>query len=83
MAQLLGLDLAGNLAASGKAFVEGVLKRAGEEGLSRLWADELDLPTSPEIAAPGLWLERIGFGSDESSMFEIPDDISELDNLDD
>jgi putative hydrolase len=43
----------------GQAFVSGVLERAGEEGLSRLWASEHELPTPAEISAPGLWLARI------------------------
>jgi putative hydrolase len=43
----------------GQAFVTGVLERAGEDGLSRLWASEHELPTPAEINAPGLWLARI------------------------
>jgi uncharacterized protein (DUF2342 family) len=44
----------------GAAFIEGVVERAGEEALIRLWADERDLPTPAEVDAPGLWLARIG-----------------------
>ena len=44
----------------GRAFVTGVVERAGEDALARLWADELDLPTPAEVDAPGLWLARIG-----------------------
>jgi putative hydrolase len=43
----------------GTRFVEGVLERAGEEGLSMLWAGPQTLPTPAEVSAPGLWLERI------------------------
>ncbi len=43
----------------GQAFVAGVLERAGEEGLRRLWAKAVNLPTPAEIGAPGLWLARI------------------------
>jgi putative hydrolase len=43
----------------GQAFVTGVVERAGEDGLARLWASEQDLPTPAEIDAPGLWLARI------------------------
>jgi uncharacterized protein (DUF2342 family) len=39
--------------------VRGVLERAGDEGLSRLWHSERELPTPAEVDAPGLWLERI------------------------
>ena len=45
----------------GTAFVSGVLSRAGEEGLSKLWSQDATLPTPAEVAAPGLWLERISF----------------------
>ena len=44
----------------GRAFVNGVVERAGEDALPRLWRDELDLPTPAEVDAPGLWLARIG-----------------------
>ena len=32
----------------------------GSDALSRLWTDELNLPTPAEVDAPGLWLARIG-----------------------
>lgn len=56
---LLGLDLEPTQVDRGSAFVAGVLERAGEPGLSRLWAKGSALPTPAEIDAPGLWLERI------------------------
>jgi uncharacterized protein (DUF2342 family) len=37
----------------------GVVERAGEEGLARLWHSEKELPTPAELEAPGLWLARI------------------------
>ena len=40
--------------------MSGVVERAGEDALTRLWSDELDLPTPAEVDAPGLWLARIG-----------------------
>ena len=43
----------------GAAFVNGVVERAGEEGLARLWESARTLPTPAEVDAPGLWLERI------------------------
>ncbi len=58
---LFGLDLGPAQVDSGVAFVSGVLERAGEEGLARLWASAATLPTPAEIDAPGLWLERISF----------------------
>jgi uncharacterized protein (DUF2342 family) len=59
-AGLFGLDVGQDEVDRGRAFVSGVIERAGEEALARLWADELDLPTPAEVDAPGLWLARIG-----------------------
>jgi putative hydrolase len=59
-AGLFGLDVGQEEVDRGRAFVSGVIERAGEDALGRLWADELDLPTPAEVDAPGLWLARIG-----------------------
>jgi putative hydrolase len=59
-AGLFGLDVGRDEVDRGRAFVQGVIERAGEDALTRLWADELDLPTPAEVDAPGLWLARIG-----------------------
>jgi len=59
LGRLLGLEMRQSQFDRGAAFVKGVLERAGEEGLSRLWASEKELPTAAEIDAPGLWLARI------------------------
>jgi putative hydrolase len=59
-AGLFGLDVGRDEVDRGRAFVQGVVERAGEDALTRLWADELDLPTPAEVDAPGLWLARIG-----------------------
>jgi len=56
---LFGLDLDQTQVDRGRAFVAGVVERAGEEGLSRLWNPARNLPTPAEVDAPGLWLERI------------------------
>ncbi len=56
---LFGLDLEQAQVDRGRAFVAGVVERAGEEGLERLWSSARNLPTPPEVDAPGLWLERI------------------------
>jgi putative hydrolase len=58
-AGLFGLDLGAGEVDRGAAFVRGVLERAGEEGLARLWTSAKTLPTPAEVDAPGLWLERI------------------------
>jgi uncharacterized protein (DUF2342 family) len=56
---LFGLHLDQEDVDRGGAFVQGVLERADEIGLARLWTDEKHLPTPAEIDAPGLWLARI------------------------
>jgi putative hydrolase len=57
--RLFGLELGQATYARGAAFVAGVLERAGDEGLRRLWIDAEHLPTPNEVDAPGLWLARI------------------------
>jgi putative hydrolase len=59
-AGLFGLDVGQAEVDRGAAFIDGVVERAGEDALARLWMDELDLPTPAEVDAPGLWLARIG-----------------------
>ena len=58
-ARLLGLELGRRQYERGGAFVRGVVERAGDEGLGRLWHSERELPTAAELDAPGLWLARI------------------------
>lgn len=57
--RLFGLELTQATYDRGSAFVAGVLERAGDDGLRRLWVDATHLPTPPEVDAPGLWLARI------------------------
>jgi putative hydrolase len=65
---LLGLDLGPTQLERGTAFVNGVLTRAGDDGLARLWSRPDTLPTPAELDAPGLWLERIEIpGADASA----------------
>ncbi len=56
---LFGLDLDQAEVDRGRAFVAGVVERAGEDSLGRLWSPASNLPTPAEVDAPGLWLERI------------------------
>ncbi|HEX2118916.1 MAG TPA: zinc-dependent metalloprotease [Acidimicrobiales bacterium] len=58
-ARLLGLELGRSQYERGQAFIRGVVERAGDDGLARLWATERELPTPAELDAPGLWLARI------------------------
>ena len=66
LGQLFGVSLDAASYEQGQAFVRGVLERAGEDGLGRLWRSERELPTPPELAAPGLWLARIDIDDDPS-----------------
>jgi len=56
---LLGIDLGRDDYERGRRFCDGVVERAGLDGLNRLWSDEGRVPTTPELEAPGLWLARI------------------------
>jgi putative hydrolase len=57
--ELFGLELSQATYDRGQAFVTGVIERADEDVLARIWANERELPTPAEIDAPGLWLARI------------------------
>ncbi len=57
--RLFGLELTQATYDLGAAFVAGIVERAGNDGLVRLWESERTLPTPAEIEAPGLWLARI------------------------
>ncbi len=59
--RLLGLELSQATYDRGAAFIDGVVERAGETGLERLWEGENTLPTPAEVDAPGLWLARMEF----------------------
>ena len=64
---LFGLDLGREQVDRGAAFVRGIVERAGEDGLARLWTSPTNLPTPAEVDAPGLWLERIDLPQDEGA----------------
>ncbi|MGI9119069.1 MAG: zinc-dependent metalloprotease [Acidimicrobiales bacterium] len=56
---LFGLELGRSQYERGASFVQGVVERAGNDSLARLWQSERELPTPAEVDAPGLWLARI------------------------
>ena len=62
--QLFGLELGQAVYDRGEAFISGIVERAGEDGLTRLWSSEASLPTPAEVDAPGLWLARIDLPDD-------------------
>jgi putative hydrolase len=57
--QLLGIRLGDDQVTRGKNFVQGVVDRVGEPGLTRLLALPDSMPTPNEIGAPGLWIARV------------------------
>lgn len=57
--RLFGLELTQATYDRGATFVAGIVERAGNDGLVRLWESERTLPTPAELEAPGLWLARI------------------------
>jgi putative hydrolase len=59
LGQLFGVALDEASYERGQAFVRGIVERAGDEGLARLWHSDRELPTPAELDAPGLWLARI------------------------
>ncbi|MEM7140282.1 MAG: zinc-dependent metalloprotease [Actinomycetota bacterium] len=65
--RILGLELDRDQYDRGAAFVDGIVERAGDAGLKRLFADPANLPTPNEVDAPGLWLARI----------DLPDDLDQ------
>jgi len=63
--RMLGLELDQSCYEQGRAFIDGVVERGGEDALIRLWHSDRELPTPNEIVAPGLWLARIDIDIDE------------------
>lgn len=57
--RLLGVNITRQQVERGHAFVTGVVERAGDEGVAKLWRSARQLPTPAEVDAPGLWLARI------------------------
>ena len=57
--KLFGVEITPELVDRGATFIAGVLERANETALARLWTDPTALPTPSEVDAPGLWLARI------------------------
>jgi|SRR5271166_689406 len=69
---LFGIDLSREQVDRGAAFTRGVVERAGEEGLARLWESARTLPTPAELDAPGLWLERISLSEPDDGVDDDP-----------
>lgn len=68
---LFGIDLGRDQVERGAAFIKGVIDRAGEDGLLRLWQSKANLPTPADVDAPGLWLARIDLpGAGDDNLVE-------------
>ena len=63
--RILGLELDAEQYDRGSRFADGVVERAGADGLRRLFTDPDTLPTPSEVDAPGLWLARIDLPGDD------------------
>lgn len=57
--KLLGIRVGDDQVGRGKSFVQGVVDRVGEHGLTGLLRLPDSLPTPSEIDAPGLWIARV------------------------
>ncbi|MDJ0771228.1 MAG: zinc-dependent metalloprotease [Ilumatobacter sp.] len=58
--KLLGIRVGEDQVLRGKSFVQGVVDRVGEVGLTELLDRPESMPTPSEIDAPGLWIARLG-----------------------
>ena len=56
--KLIGMDMKLRQYEQGKRFCDGVVARAGIDGLNRVWQNPLQMPTLAELDDPGGWLER-------------------------
>jgi putative hydrolase len=57
--KLLGIRVGDDQVARGKSFVQGIVDRVGEQGLTRLLRTPESVPTPAEVDAPGLWIARV------------------------
>jgi putative hydrolase len=84
--RLFGLELTQDVFDRGAAFIDGVVQRAGEDALARLWTDAESLPTPAEVIAPGLWLARLGLAQADLEGLgdiEVPDSPEGFEGFDD
>lgn len=57
--KLLGIRVGEEQVRRGKAFIQGVVDRVGEHGLTKLLETGESLPTPAELDAPGLYIARV------------------------
>ena len=56
--RLIGMDMKLRQYEQGKRFCDGVVARAGIDGLNRVWERPTQMPTLAELDDPGAWLAR-------------------------
>ncbi|MDP4503679.1 zinc-dependent metalloprotease [Nonomuraea sp. NBC_00507] len=57
--RLLGIEVKMKQYAEGSAFVRSVVGRVGMDGFNKVWTSPESLPTTPEIADPDAWINRV------------------------
>ncbi|MFW2333782.1 zinc-dependent metalloprotease [Ilumatobacter sp.] len=57
--RLLGIRVGEDQVMRGKSFIQGVVDRVGETGLTRILDLPDSMPTPSELEAPGLWIARV------------------------
>lgn len=57
--RLLGISTSRTQQVRGRAFIDGVVERAGAPALHAMLTNTVQLPTPNEVDAPGLWLARL------------------------
>ncbi len=56
--RVIGMDMKLRQYEQGKRFCDGVVSRAGIDGLNRVWQSPLQMPSLAELDDPAGWLER-------------------------
>jgi len=56
--RVIGMDMKLRQYEQGKRFCDGVVARAGIDGLNRVWQNPLQMPSLAELDDPAGWLER-------------------------
>jgi uncharacterized protein (DUF2342 family) len=56
--RLLGLKMKMQQYEVGRRFCDAVVAESGPKALGRAWTDPSTLPSTAELAAPELWVER-------------------------
>lgn len=80
VARMLGIEVDQVCYERGQNFISGVIERATEDRLPRLWQDEAHLPTPNEVDAPGLWIARTDLEVGPADTDPAPNDDAASDS---